>query len=265
MRFLRYPGSKRKYFQLIKKYLPDQKSISGKYIEPFVGGGAIFLEYAPSNAILNDVNSDLIDLYKGIRNYPRRVWEIFSDFPTGSRSYYLVRDLPYKDKHLSYRAARVLFLNRTCFKGMWRHGADGKFNVGYGGEERRWAINRENLLELSAIFKNAAITNYDYEKILKEAVKGDFVFLDPPYRPGEKELKDAHYSYGKFSYEDQEKLSRVLLNLTEKKVKWIMTNSDHPAIISLYEGYHIHKLRYGTSDRIGVRTNTPKEIIIKNY
>lgn len=266
MRFLRYPGSKRKFIPSIAKYLPQNKNIEGKYIEPFVGGGAVYLSISPQKAILNDINTDLIDLYKGIRNYPKKVWKIFSEFPSGKTSYYKIRNSEYKKRHIAYRAARILYLNRTCFKGMWRHGDDGNFNVGYGGEERRWVINEANLIQLSKEFKRAEIVCEDFEYILDLAEDGDFIFLDPPYKPGEKELKNAHYSYGKFSFDDQVRLANSLKRITkEKNIKWLMTNSNHREIKKLYKGFKTVKMNLGTSGNIGVLTKSPKEILIKNF
>ncbi len=152
--FLRYPGGKGKLVSLLSDRLPP---IEGKYVEPFVGGGALFLHTQPRSAILADLNEDLIELYRGIKNYPHKVWEIFSSFPSGKRAYYKVRGSKVSHKPMYYRAARTLYLNRTCFKGMWRHNAQGDFNVGYGGEDRKWAITHKNLVELSSIFKIATI------------------------------------------------------------------------------------------------------------
>lgn len=251
---------------MILEHLPHKNKIKGKYIEPFVGGGAVYLLYEPKQAILNDINSDLIDLYKGIKNYYKKVWEIFLSFPSGKSAYYQIRDTDYKTRHISYRAARVLYLNRTCFKGMWRHGYRGNFNVGYGGEERRWVINLENLMLLSEEFKKALIYCRDFEWILEMVNDGDFIFLDPPYKPGEKELKDAHYAYGRFTFDDQVRLAESLNKISErKKIHWLMTNSNHPEIKKLYKNRNITVMKYGTSSKIGIGTVKPQEIIIKNY
>ncbi len=265
MRFLRYPGSKRKFLSTLVEHFPSKESIKGKYIEPFVGGGSVYLAFEPKQALLADINTDLIDLYRGIKSYPHKVWEIFSTFPKGKRSYYLVRNSEYHTKPIYYRAARILYLNRTCFKGMWRHGVDGNFNVGYGGEDRRWVIDHQNIIELSRALKNSAIINSDFESVLENVKDNDFIFLDPPYKPGLKEMKDAHYAYGKFTYEDQIRLSEALKRIGNKKIKWLMTNSDHKSIRRLYKDYEIDKLKVGTSHRIGISTLRPKEIIIKNY
>jgi len=266
MRFLRYPGGKRKLLTFLENYLPDRTEISGNYIEPFVGGGSVFLFIKPYRAILSDINKELIDLYRGIKNYPHKVWEIFSTFPKGKKAYYEIRDCEYKSKPLYFRAARTLYLNRTCFKGMWRHGSNGNFNVGYGGEERRWAITHENLIKLSHILKNATIKIADFEKILDEVNDGDFIFFDPPYKPGQKELKESHYIYSKFSFEDQVRLSEKIKKISEKKkVKWIMTNSSHKEICYLYKNFEIVKVPQGTSNRIGIHTKYSNEVLIKNF
>ncbi len=266
MKFLRYPGGKRKLLSFLVNYLPRNGDIKGKYIEPFVGGGAVFLFVQPEHAILSDLNRELIDLYKGIRNYPHKVWETFESFPRGKKAYYKIRDEDLNGKHLSYRAARILYLNRTSFKGMWRHNMQGDFNVGYGGEERRWVITHEDLIELSKRFKRAKIVHSDFGVVLDQAAEGDFVFLDPPYKPGEREMQKEHYINGKFSFEDQIRLSKKLQEVSKnKKVTWLMTNSSHPDIRKLYEDFNILKIPKGTSNVVGVITNNSKEILISNY
>ena len=188
MRFLRYPGGKTKLLDELLPHLQEKKFIRGRYIEPFVGGGSVFFAVNPDNALLSDLNKELIDLYKGIRNYPHKVWEMFAQFPEGKEAYYQVRDTAYQHQKIWYRAARTLFLNRTCFKGMWRHNQEGKFNVGFGGDERRWAITYENILDLSKRFKRASLLFSDFDSVLNEVQVGDFIFIDPPYNLGEKEM-----------------------------------------------------------------------------
>ena len=266
MRFLRYPGGKTKLISFLKYHIPKSSDIVGDYIEPFVGGGSVFLSIKPRSAILSDLNNELIELYKGIRNYPHKVWEIFCSFPEGRKSYYQIRDSEYTSKTFAFRAARTLYLSRTCFKGMWRHGLNGNFNVGYGGEERRWAVTHENLVELSILLRKAKLEVSDFEIILNNTIDGDFIFLDPPYKPGQKELKELHYTYSKFTFEDQIRLSNKLKEISKiKNVKWIMTNSSHPEIYNLYKNFNIVKIPRGTSERIGIQTENSNEILISNY
>jgi len=266
MRFLRYPGGKTKLLNFLYHYIPKSEEISGNYIEPFVGGGSVFLFIKPNNAILSDTNKELIELYKGIKLFPHQVWKNFYSFPKGKKNYYLIRDSKYSQQPLSYRAARTLYLNRTCFKGMWRHGHNGNFNVGYGGEDRRWAITQNNILEISKLLRKASLMVTDFEVILDTVEKGDFIFLDPPYKPGEKELKESHYTYSKFTFGDQIRLANKLNRMSKRKsIKWIMTNSSNKEIRNLYKKFNIIELPKGVSERIGIHTNNSQEMLVKNY
>ena len=266
MKFLRYPGGKGRLLQFLSNRIPAAAEITGRYIEPFVGGGAVFLHVQPQQAIISDVNGELVELYQGIRAYPHKVWETFQSFPSGRQTYYKVRDEKYQEKPLYYRTARTLYINRTCFKGMWRHGPEGNFSVGYGGEERRWVITHYSIIELSRRLRIALILRADFENVLGQCCDGDFIFLDPPYKPGGKELLEAHYTYGRFTFEDQVRLARKLKEISiNNGVKWLMTNSAHPEICDLYADFNIGNIPKGTSGVIGVCTNDSKEVVISNY
>ena len=265
MRFLRYPGGKGRLLVFLDSLLPKNHELGGKYIEPFLGGGSVFLYVQPEQAIVSDLNKELIDLYKGIRNYPHKVWDAFRSFPIGREAYYKIRDEEKQSQPLFYRAARTLYLNRTCFKGMWRHGLGGKFNVGYGGEERRWVITHETIIELSRRFRKATIVHSDFEPILDLCADGDFIFLDPPYKPGERDMIQAHYINGRFSFEDQVRLSKKLKEVTDKcRIRWLMTNSSNREICKLYDDFNIVSVPVGVSDLPGLITNTSNEVVISN-
>lgn len=266
MKFLRYPGGKSKFLSYLVNHLPNRKDIKGRYIEPFVGGGSIFFYMNPDCALISDLNSELIILYQGIKLYPHKVWETFESFPAGKSSYYKVRDKSTEGKTLYYKAARTLYLNRTCFKGMWRHNNNGNFNVGYGGEDRRWVITHQSIVELSKIFRKAEILSNDFEDVILNAKKNDFIFLDPPYKPGEKDLNELHYSNGKFLFSEQIRLSETLKRLPKsKRIRWAMTNSSHKDILKLYKEFNIRKIPFGTSDKPGIRTTNSNEVLITNY
>lgn len=266
MRFLRYPGGKSKLLSFLVDYLPNGNEIKGQYIEPFVGGGSVFLHLNPSNPVLADLNAELIDLYKSIKSYPHKVWELFESFPSGKKAYYIIRDCNNSNKPIYFRAARTLYLNRTCFKGMWRHSPNGNFNVGYGGEERRWAVTHENIVELSRRLREARIFQADFEMTLDMCSNGDFIFLDPPYKPGEKEMHQAHYINGHFSFDDQKRLASKVKSISKNKnVKWVMTNSSNSDICKLYKDFNITKIPKGTSRVVGVFSNNSYEVLISNY
>lgn len=266
MKFLRYPGGKTKLLSFLVNHLPKSEDIKGTYIEPFVGGGSIFFHINPLIAIISDLNSELITLYKGIKLYPHKVWETYESFPSGKLAYYKIRDTFTLNTPLYYKAARTLYLNRTCFKGMWRHNIKGNFNVGYGGEDRRWVITHQNIIELSQYFRNVKILNNDFEKTILQASENDFIFLDPPYKPGEKDLNELHYINGKFLYKEQVRLSETLKSLPKvKQIRWAMTNSSHQDILKLYSEFNVKKIPFGTSDRPGIQTRNSNEVLITNY
>lgn len=259
---LRYPGGKQRHIPLFHQLLPQRCDINGMYIEPFLGGGSVFFHINPKSAVLSDINPDLIELYKGIREFPEMVWEIYDGFPCTKTGYYDVRDQSIDPDDVAYRAARTLFLNRTCFKGMWRQNAQGKFNVGYGGQDRRGVITKERLLEVSEHLLSTDLFCTDFEQIIGNAQEGDFLFLDPPYRPGKKEQVNQHYGFCSFTYEDQRRLSRSLKQATGKGVSWVMTNSSHPAITDLYKEFSRYPLRKGTGNRPGIIMDDPGEVVI---
>ena len=265
VRFIRYPGGKQRMVEYIIPYLPTNDEIEGRYVEPFVGGGAVFFAINPDEAILCDINKDLIDLYRGIRRYPKKVWRIYKNFPNTKRAYYKIRNENPKGKELEYRAARVLYLNRTCFKGMWRHNSNGEFNVGYGGQDRRWAIDETNVLEVSHHLKKASLKRWDFERAINICNNDDFIFFDPPYRPGHRELIHAHYTHGKFDYAEQKRLANALNKSTKKGIKWAMTNSSHKYILSLFKHKTIIPLPIGTGEKPGALTNNAGEVLICNY
>ena len=263
-RFIRYPGGKQRLLPFIIPRLPRAEDIKGTFVEPFVGGGSVFFAISPRKAILSDINPALIELYKGLKSFPERVWKYFNGFPSTKDGYYEVRDFP-KNGSLAYRAARILYLNRTCFKGMWRENSSGCFNVGYGGQDRRWVVSPEALLSISKALKNAKLKINDFEEVIKSCVKGDFIFLDPPYKPGSRELNHSHYVYSKFRFDNYERLADSLKEAAKKSVKWAITISDHNDIINLFSEYNIIPFVKGTGGKPGLMSNNSGEVLICNY
>ena len=263
--FLRYPGGKYRIMDQIVPHLPISKRIKGKFVEPFLGGGAVFFLLEPQYAILADINEELITLYNGIRLFPLKVWGIFKSFASTKEAYYRIRDTKIESKDIAFQAARTLYLNRTCFKGMWRHNAQGQFNVGYGGQSRRWVIDEAALLEVSNRLQNVDLLCSDFQPVIDSCGPHDFIFVDPPYLPGERELIHSHYLYNKFSFIEYQRLASVLHQATQKGIKWALTISSHPDILSLYQENRIIPLSKGTGRRPGILTDNPGEVLICNY
>jgi len=262
--FLRYPGGKGRMLEFLIQHLPSSSVIKGKYIEPFVGGGSVYFSIQPKKAVLSDANQDLIDLYLGIQKDAKNVWKNFVRFGRTKSEYFRVRDV-YSPRGLTQKAARVLFLNRTCFKGMWRHNSSGNFNVGYGGQDRRWVINQENLLQVKNTIQQVELLCADFEEIIDNADESDFIFSDPPYRPNEKEQLHSHYVGKKFTFDDHIRLSKALKRATKRKVKWALTISAHPEILALYKNNYIFIIPRGTGRNPGATVNDSGEVLITNY
>lgn len=263
--FIRYPGGKQRILNYIIPFLPLGEVIRGRLVEPFVGSGALFFAVNPERALLADINSELIDLYRGIRRFPLKVWGIYESFPKTKKAYYEIRAMKVDGMDLAFKAARTLYLNRTCFKGMWRHNSKGEFNVGYGGQDRRWVISPTTLKDVSKRLKHAVLRCSDFEEVIDECAEGDFIFADPPYRPGERELLNSHYMYGKFSYSDYKRLAKALKRAADRDVKWALTISSHPDILALFSENYIIPLPRGTGKKPGILTKNPGEVLICNY
>jgi DNA adenine methylase len=263
-RFLRYPGSKRRMLTFLAQYLPSSENLPRRYAEPFVGSASVFFFINPRNAILADINPDLIDLLIGIQSAPSIVWQIYTSFGDTKQDYQYVRD-QYKPQVLEEKAARVLYLNRTCFKGMWRTNKNGDFNIGYGGQARRWVIDEGNLIEVSKALQKAEIYCIDFEEVIYRLSPGDFLFLDPPYRPGEKELFNDHYLGKTFRFADHQRLDHALRWAKENGINWAMTTSAHPEIVGLFTGNYLIRLPQGTGKSPGVIAHNPGEVLITSY
>ncbi|MDN5345964.1 MAG: adenine methylase [Petrotoga sp.] len=263
--FIRYPGGKQRILNYILPYLPKRDMINGRYFEPFLGSGSVFFALNPRRAALSDINQDLIDLFRGIRRYPVKVWEIYKSFPETKEGYYRIRSMKVEKLGLAFRAARILYLNRTCFKGMWRHNADGEFNVGYGGQDRRWVIDKDLLIRVSRRLKRVILKCADFEEIINMTQKGDFIYADPPYRPGARELIHAHYRYGKFLFSDYQRLAETLHKASGRGVRWAMTISSHPEILALFKKCYIIPIPKGTGKKPGILINNSGEVLICNY
>jgi DNA adenine methylase len=261
---LRYPGSKRPMLEFLGRHLPRLDDIQGRYIEPFVGSGAVFFLLSPRNALLSDINPDLIDLYRGIRSSPSAVWTRYVRFGSRKADYNRIRDAG-SGGLIVDRAARVLFLNRTCFNGMWRHNRDGQFNVGYGGQDRRWAIDQATLTEVAGKLRRARLRCCDFEAVIESSESGEFIFLDPPYRPGELELEHIHYRGKRFTFFDHQRLAKALLRARRRGVHWALTTSSHPDILALFSRCNITSVPRGTGSRPGTRIYGSGEVLITSY
>ncbi|MEM7068614.1 MAG: Dam family site-specific DNA-(adenine-N6)-methyltransferase [Pseudomonadota bacterium] len=228
--FIKWAGGKRWLVDGNKLELPK---FDGKYIEPFLGGGALFFHIAPKRALLSDINSKLINTYRAIRSDWHRV-EIELKKMQSQHSkdfYYEERDRLRKTPHTM--AAQFLYLNRTCYNGLYRENLSGKFNVPIG-TKTQVILADDDFEGASKSLRNASIAVCDFEESLDAAIQGDLVFLDPPYTTAHNTNGFVKYNQKIFSWEDQIRLRRSVEAALHRGAKIVMTNANHQSICELY-------------------------------
>jgi DNA adenine methylase len=262
---IRYPGGKQRFLPQLLSHLPKPICIEGRFVEPFFGGGAVFFALQVKPAILSDKNPELVDLYKGIRHSPSEVWRMFSAYPADKKSYYAVRGADTRAWSTSRKAARTLYLNRTCFKGMWRQNSSGMFNIGYGGQSRRWAITEEDLRDAAKALRGATILCADFEGVIEGTKGKDFLFVDPPYHPGRRESRVEHYMFCQFTFESHKRLAATLHAASRRGVQWALTTSAHPDIVALFQRYRLVPFKAGVGESPGFISRQAGEVLVLNY
>lgn len=229
--FLKWAGGKRWLIQKYPEYFPKDFN---KYFEPFLGSGAVFFHLQPKDAILNDTNKDLIDSYKAVTNRWKKVYFLLSEHQKNhcKSYYYCIRSTNYYS--LEERAAKMIYLNRTCFNGIYRVNKKGVFNVPIGSRTKV-LLDTDDFQETSKLLKKAELLNNDFEKVIDLASCHDFIFVDPPYTVRHNNNGFVKYNEVLFSWEDQERLAKCLINARKRGVKVLMTNAAHPSIYQLYK------------------------------
>lgn len=236
--FLKWAGGK----QWLVPYLePLLNSISGKYIEPFLGGGSIFLSIRPKNAWLSDRNRELIETYLAIKMDAQSVIRQLQKFSFTKECYDRVRNS--KPRSMVKKAAKLIYLNRTCWNGLYRVNRRGDFNVPMGSfdSEPNFVVE-DRLKAAQKALKSVHISCQDFEDGCNEATLGDTIYLDPPYTVAHKNNGFLRYNERVFSWEDQVRLARVAKRLKEKGCKVIVSNADHESIKELYAGFCITRI-----------------------
>jgi DNA adenine methylase len=272
--FVKWAGGKRQLLPLITSHVPKKFE---RYFEPFLGGGAVFFNLVSQETrakwFISDLNFDLILSYITIRG---RVKELISAleshsvcyFKNPSTYYYKIReDNP---KGVIDKVSRLIFLNKTCFNGLYRVNSKGKFNVPLGKYVNPNIVNKENLLAVSEILRSEdiSIKCQDFEDALKNTSYGDFVYLDPPYQPVSTTANFTSYTESDFDYSDQRRLYIKFKALDKKGVKVLLSNSKSNEILQLFKEFsdgiiEINANRFINS--VSRRRTGHSELLIKNY
>lgn len=265
---LKWAGGKRQLLEQIDNYLPEDFN---KYIEPFVGGGALFFYLLPNEAILIDNNEELINCYRVIQNNIGELINSLKKHKNKKEYYYKIRGIdriPEEFKKLSAveRASRAMFLNRCCFNGLYRVNKKGEFNVPFGSYKNPKFCDEVNLLAVNKVLKKADVINDDFERCLDFAKENDFVYFDPPYQPISNTSNFTSYTKEDFDKEDQIRLFKVYEELDNRGCKVMLSNSYSNSILKLYKKYKLFIVfakRKINSDASG--RGQIKEVLIINY
>ncbi|MFA6917534.1 MAG: DNA adenine methylase [Candidatus Gracilibacteria bacterium] len=259
--FLKWVGGKTQLLGELKKYVPKTFN---KYIEPFVGGGALLFDLAPQKAVINDANEELINAYIILRDYVDELIQELSKYPHNTEFYYRMR--AEKPNNLSNveRAARMIYLNKTCFNGLYRVNKKGEFNVPVGRYTNPTICDEEKLKSAHVALQGVVIECNDFIKVLRKyAEKDDFIYIDPPYHPVGKNSDFKRYTKDFFYKEDQIALKSLIIELKKRGCFVVASNSYCDFILDLYKDFDIkivNAKRY--INKIASRRNDIKEIII---
>ncbi|WP_227106151.1 DNA adenine methylase [Chromobacterium rhizoryzae] len=254
--FLAWAGGKRWFVSKYAHLLPTQFN---RYIEPFLGAGSVYFHLQPQEAILGDLNEELICAYRGIQfdwgalerslKYRQRAHKDDPDY------FYRTRErMP---RNTVQRASRFIYLNRTCFNGIYRVNRQGKFNVPRGSKSKV-VLETDSFKEISSLLQNAELRVSDFEALIDEAVEGDFVFADPPYTVRHNYNGFIKYNEILFSWEDQQRLAATLTRAAQRGVKLICTNANHESVRELYCGMEFQLIQVARNSSISAKSASRK-------
>ena len=269
--FTKWTGGKRQLLEELRSYMPETY---GRYFEPFVGGGALFFDLAPEQAVINDFNEELINAYRQIKNNPAELINLLIKHKeNNSKDYYLALRSADRDGRISRmtgveRAARILYMLRVDFNGLYRVNSKNQFNVPYGRYKNPKIVDVDLLYQISEYLNenDVEILQTDFAEAVKDAETGDFVYFDPPYIPLNETSSFTSYTHEGFSYEEKVRLRDTFKELTERGVYAMLSNSSSPLVEELYKDFNIYFVE-------AQRTNGAKsssrgkisEIIVTNY
>ena len=265
--FVKWAGGKQQLLTQLVKLVPKTYQ---RYWEPFVGGGALFFRLSPEKATLVDANADLINAYKVVQSDVVELIAELEKYRYDEATFYQIRDW---DRHSDFlnrspveRAARFLYLNRTCFNGLYRVNSKGEFNVPFGRYTNPTIVNRDNLLQCSKVLKDTEIYTGDFDSSEKKVERGDFVYFDPPYVPLTNTSSFTSYTTDGFTIDMQTALRDLCVRLDERGVHWIVSNSSSFIIRELYNGFKISTvLAQRAINSKGAKRGAIEEVLVRNF
>lgn len=240
--FIKWVGGKSQILTKISELLPPKSQI-GRYFEPFLGGGAVFFYLQHPKSFLSDNNKDLVELYDVVKN---RVEELINALKVHKNEhdyFYEVRAQDSKNLSSVQRAARFIYLNKTCFNGLYRVNSKGGFNVPFGKYKNPAICDTDGLRSSSIALRNAKLTHGSFQSILTKAKSTDFIYFDPPYQPLSKTSSFTSYTSEKFGEDEQKQLANIYRELSDRGCFVMLSNSDTPLIRELYKDFYIYEVQ----------------------
>lgn len=236
---LKWAGGKNSLLPQIRPHLPPTFE---RYFEPFVGGGAVFFSLQPERSFLFDLNAHLIELYCVTRNQVHELIQALRVHYNDKEYFYEVRAQDPALLSPVERAARFIFLNKTCYNGLYRENSKGLFNVPFGKYKNPTICDEKGLLAASAALQHTTLELGDFGRVLDLAQRGDFIYFDPPYAPLSPTSSFTGYTKNGFGEAEQRRLADVYRQLSDRGCRLMLSNSSAPLIYELYEGFNIHPI-----------------------
>lgn len=266
---VKWVGGKRQIIREILKYIPEFST----YYEPFLGGGAVLFALQPNQAVVNDQNEELINMYKVIRDNVEELIYHLSQHKNEKEYFYRIRELDRNKKAYSKlsnveRAARIIYLNKTCYNGLFRVNRAGQFNTPFGNYKNPKIVDEVTLKAVSRYLSNAdvKILNCDFEEAVEDIKKGDFVYFDPPYDPVSDTASFTGYDKGGFGKSEQIRLKKVCDRLNARGIKFLLSNSATEFILDLYKDYNITFVKARRAiNSVPEKRGEIDEVLVMNY
>ena len=265
--FLKWAGGKRRLLDQYAEHFPLSSTI-GRYFEPFIGSAAVFFHLQPAEACLADVNRNLVEVYRVVQQDVEGLIRSLRTHKNEHAYYYQVRAQDPAELNQAQRAARLLFLNRTCYNGLYRENQKGQFNVPFGRYDNPTICDETRLRRASRALQGVELTVGDFEEVVAPAGPGDFVYFDPPYVPLSDTSNFTAYNRYGFDLGDQRRLADVIGQLTRRGCRVMLSNSSAPLVYELYERpeYRLVPIQARRSINSKAERRGPvRELLILNY
>lgn len=265
--FLKWAGGKSRLLSQYDSYFPPRQKIR-RYYEPFIGSAAVYFHLQPADAHLADCNWKLVETYRVVRDHVEDLIEALQPHKNEKEYYYEVRAQDPQDLSEIERAARLIFMNKTCYNGLYRENQQGEFNVPFGRYKRPKICDKPRLRAASRALQGVRLTASDFSEVVADAGPGDFVYFDPPYVPLNATSSFTSYSRFGFDEADHRRLAESFYELGRRGCRVMLSNSSAPLVYKLYQGrgYQLHEIQARRNINSKAHKRGPvKELLIVNY